>query len=222
VTLLETAAPSLVTVGDLLELIDRLGGIPVERVRLSPLPGTATEQDVIDIRERERRLCELVDGVLVEKPMGLIESLLAAKLIHALISFVESRNLGIVAGEGGMIRLFAGLVRIPDVLFASWDTLPNRRTPTEAVPGLAPDLVVEVLSQSNTKAEMDRKRSEYFRSGVRLCWIVDPARRTVAVFTDPNSPVVVLSEDDVLDGGAVLAGFTLSLRAFFSVLDRQG
>jgi hypothetical protein len=55
------------TVADLLE---RLGGIPARRVRLRPTPGTATEQDVIEVHDREKKLCELVDGVLVEKVMG--------------------------------------------------------------------------------------------------------------------------------------------------------
>jgi hypothetical protein len=55
-----TPSPDLKTVADLL---DRLGGVPAERVRFFPLPGTATEQDVIDVEAHEDRLCELVDGV---------------------------------------------------------------------------------------------------------------------------------------------------------------
>ena len=66
---LATIAPaSLETVADLLE---SLGDIPPERVRMRPLPGTATEDDVIAILAREKRLCELVDGVLVEKADGI-------------------------------------------------------------------------------------------------------------------------------------------------------
>ena len=49
-----------------------------------------------------------------------------------------------------MVRLFPGLVRIPDVAFASWDRFPDRKIPEEPIPSLAPDLVVEVLSESNT------------------------------------------------------------------------
>ena len=54
----------------LTDLPDRFGPIPAERIRRNPPPGSATEQDVIDIEERESRLCELVDGVLVEKTVG--------------------------------------------------------------------------------------------------------------------------------------------------------
>ena len=65
-----TSSPSIPTLGDLLE---RLGGVPAERVRYFPLPGTATVADVVEIRDRERRLCELVGGVLVQKPIGFWE-----------------------------------------------------------------------------------------------------------------------------------------------------
>src|SRR5438132_1209176 len=68
------APPAAPTIADLLA---RLGDIPPERVRAVPPPGTATEADVIAIRERERRLYELVDGTLVEKAMGAPESVLA-------------------------------------------------------------------------------------------------------------------------------------------------
>ena len=54
----------------LADLVDRFGPMPAERIRTNPPPGTATEQDVIDIEEHESRLCELVDGVLVEKTAG--------------------------------------------------------------------------------------------------------------------------------------------------------
>lgn len=83
----------ILTVADLLE---KLGGIPAERVRMSPLPGTATKEDVDEIECHEDRLCELVDGVLVEKPMGFKESFLACVLIRVLGEFVSSRKLGLV------------------------------------------------------------------------------------------------------------------------------
>ena len=59
-----------------------------------------------------------------------------------------------MTGADGAVRLFGGLVRIPDVAFASWARFPGRKRPKVAVPELAPDLVVEVLSKGNTRAEM--------------------------------------------------------------------
>jgi len=217
-TALQSPPVSFRTVSDLLE---RLGNIPPERVLLHPPPGSATVEDVVEIRNRERLLCELVDGTLVEKGMGYRQSVLALALASILRSFVIPRNLGIVTGESGMMRLFAGLVRIPDVAFVSWDRVPGRRVPTEPVPSLAPDLAVEVLSESNTPAEMARKRREYFQAGVTLVWIVDPDPRTVAVYTSPTE-FVTLRESDILDGGSVLPGFVLPLDQLFAELDRQG
>src|SRR5262245_53170179 len=64
------------------DLVRQLGGIPTNRIRLIPPPGKATVDDVLRIHDRENRLCELVDGVLVEKPMAFYEGVLAAVLIH--------------------------------------------------------------------------------------------------------------------------------------------
>jgi Uma2 family endonuclease len=203
------------TVADLLAY---LGDIPPARLRLHPPPGTATEQDVLDVQARTDRLCELVDGVLVEKAMGFRESFLAITLSAILWGFVQPRKLGVVTGADGMMRLASGLVRIPDVAFVSWERLPGRRIPHEPIPHLAPDLAVEVLSPGNTPAEMARKRQEYFAAGVRLVWIVDPVARTVTAYTVPEQ-FTVFSEEQTLAGEPVLPGFTLPLQQLFAALD---
>ncbi len=203
------------------DLLHRLGEVPACRVRFRPLPGTATEDDVLAVERRENLLCELVDGVLVEKAMGYRESLLAAALIHLLRAFVLPRNLGLVSGADGMMRLGPGLVRIPDVAFVSWEHLPHRRVPIEAIPALAPDLAVEVLSPGNSAAEMLRQRHEYFAAGVRLVWSVDPDSRTVEVYKSPEA-CDRLTENETLDGGAVLPGFSLSVKDLFAEMDRHG
>ena len=200
-----------VTVADLLA---RLGGVPASRVRLHPTPGTATEKDVIKVLDLENRPCELVDGTLVEKPMGYDESEIAATIIILLGSFVRRHRLGIVTGADGAIRLFPGLVRIPDVAFVSWDSLPGRKRPKGPIPHLVPDLVVEVLSKSNTKLEIDRKLREYFKAGVRSVWIVNPKKRTVKHYSALDQSIL-LSEDESLGGGAILPGFVLRLNDVF-------
>ena len=210
-TLIESST-STETLGDLLK---QLGDISPDRIRMRPAPGTATEADVERIHAKEKRLYELIDGVLVEKGMGYPESLLAVAIAAALRNWVVARRLGLVSGADGMMRLFPGLVRIPDVAFVSRERLPGGRVPEEPIPSIAPDLAVEVLSESNTKREMARKCNEYFDAGVRLVWIVDPKTSTVAVFTGPEE-FKVLNQDQTLDGGEVLPGFTLSLRELFA------
>ncbi len=213
-----TASPTIRT---LAELLDRLGGVPLDRIRFHPFPGTATVQDILDIHRNEGKLCELVAGVLLEKAVGFTESNLAAFLIEVLNVFVRPRNLGLVTGEAGTVELAEGLVRIPDVAFTRWDRLPGRRHPTAPVPHLAPNLAIEVLSRSNTPGEMAVKRQDYFTAGVELVWEVDPDVRIVTVYTSPTQSTV-LGVKDVLDGGSVLPGFTLPVQELFAELDRQG
>jgi Uma2 family endonuclease len=186
---------------------------PTSKVHL-PAPGTATEQDAIDVEARENRLCELVDGVLVEKTVGFYESFLAVRLAGRLENFVEANHLGVVTGEGGMVQIFPGLVRIPDVAFASWKEFPDGLT-DEPVPKVVPDLAVEVLNEGNTEQEMDGKLDDYFGAGVRLVWFVEPRKKTVEVFTARDSSIV-LDENATLSGGDVLPGFSLPLKSFFA------
>src|SRR5215475_6920596 len=119
-------ATAITAIDTLADLLEHLGGISPNRVRFRPVPGAATEDDMLAIHDREGRLYELVDGVLVEKAMGLRESYLAIVLSTILWNFVQLRNLGLVTGEAGMMRLMSGLVRIPDVAFISWTRLPHQ------------------------------------------------------------------------------------------------
>jgi Uma2 family endonuclease len=209
-----TATHRFETMGDVLE---QLGGIDPRRVRVQPAPGRATERDLVRLLQRSGRLCELVDGILVEKPMATRESFLAVRLAYFLQHFNQDK-FGIILGADGAVRLMPGLVRVPDVSFTTWDRLPVRgEVPDEPVASLAPDLAVEVLSEGNTPAEMRRKLKESFLSGVRLVWFVDPRARTVRVFTAPDQSVT-MAEGATLGGGEVLPGFTLSVSAIFQQL----
>ena len=147
--------------------------------------------------------------------MGLKESALAMFLGTALGVFVQSHRLGIITGEAVLMRLLGGIVRIPDLAFIPFAALPNGRIPDEPIPNVVPHLVVEILSPSNTRREMDRKLQEYFSAGVRLVWIVEPATRAVAVHTGPTAKRT-LTFSDTLDGGEVLPGFSMRLSELFT------
>jgi Uma2 family endonuclease len=216
-----TAGTTTLTYETVADLCKQLGDIPLERIRLKPPPGTATEEDVITSKTRFNRLCELVDGVLVEKPVGYYEARLAAVLIYFLEQFLNKHDLGIVLPGDGMVRVRPRRVRLPDVSFFSWDHFPDRILPPGAILGLSPDLAVEVLSPSNTRAEMLLKRREYFAGGTRLVWEVDPEERTVHVYSTPRRSTL-LRDGDTLDGGDVLPGFTLSIRRLFARAGRRG
>jgi Uma2 family endonuclease len=221
------AAPEPQTVDDapaepqtLADLWERLGRVPLERIRLHPAPGTATEDDVVRIDEHENRLCELVDGTLVEKPMGAEESNVAWVIGSFIFAYLVQNDLGTCLGADGFLRISAGLVRAPDLSFISWAKLPRRKLPKTKVPDLIPDLAIEVISESNTPAEIKRKLGEYFDFGVRLAWVIDPRKRTARVHKSASRSVLV-REHQSLDGGDVLPGFSVRLADLFRNLEAE-
>ncbi|HSU65751.1 MAG TPA: Uma2 family endonuclease [Tepidisphaeraceae bacterium] len=194
------------------EWLAELGNVPLDRIIFDPWPGTATEADLLRFVERDKRLCELIDGTLVEKPVGYWEGIIAINLATILANFVNPRRLGAVSGPDSTMRMQSGRVRLPDVAFVSNDRLPKTRA---AIPSLGPDLAVEILSEGNTPGEMEKKLAEYFQSGTLLAWIVDPGSRTVTVYLQPGTPSATLGEDDRLGGGDVLPGLEFPIADMF-------
>src|SRR5207302_522546 len=130
----------------LADLLDRLGSIPPERVRFRPPPGTATESDVLAALEAPRkRLCELIDGVLVEKPRGYTESVLALFLAEALNAFVRAGNLGLVTDPAARA---AGAYTAPDAVTVLTET--DTLTGDPVLPGFQ-------LALHELFAELDRR-----------------------------------------------------------------
>ncbi len=195
-----------------------LGNIEASRIRMHPAPGTATIEDVDMIEQKENRLFELFDGVLVEKPMGYNEADLTAYLVYILNSHVIPRHLGKITGPDGMLEIPAGQVRMPDVAYVSRRNLALVGRPRPSVPKLVPDLAIEVLNKSNTRQEMARKRREYFAAGSIRVWQVDGKKRIVDVFTAPDK-FTTLTEKDTLYGEPLLPGFELKLGELFAQLD---
>jgi Uma2 family endonuclease len=202
-------------------LVEQLGGVPLERIRLRPPPGLAAEKDVLAAWSGpDRRLCELIDGVLVEKAMGSRESLLASEVARLLGNFVHDQDRGVILGADGMLRLMPGLVRIPDVSFIGWEQISGGVFPADAIAELVPDLAVEVLSDGNTKGEIDRKIRDYFLAGTRLVWVLSPRTETAVEYTSPVDRRRV-GKTGRLHGGAVLSGFILPLADLFARTRRR-
>jgi Uma2 family endonuclease len=201
------------TIADLLRRL----GVPANRVLAVPPPGTATEQDLLEAIDRLGRPLELINGTLVEKAVGNDESAVAAYLVYVLSAVVVPGKLGTIFGADSLFRCLPRRVRSPDVAFVAKSQIPNGR-PTTPIWGFGPALVVEVLSRSNTRREMQLKRRLLFGAGTELFWIVDPRRRTVRVYTDPRQ-FTTLTATDRLTGGTVLPGFDVSVADVFSPLD---
>jgi Uma2 family endonuclease len=203
------------------DVIDRLGGIPAFRIGTDPPPGLATEADVLrHLDSEDKRIYELVDGTLVEKPMGSSEDMMAAYLRDRIQRFADIDDLGISYCGAGAIKMIVGNIRIPDVSFFPWETLPEEKFPRTPFCGIAPALAIEILSESNTHEEMTLKKDELFKSGTKLVWIIDPFTRTAEVFTRANRSTVI-DHRGVLKGGRILPGFQILLADIFDSLDRK-
>jgi Uma2 family endonuclease len=189
-----------------------LGDVPLERILIDPLPGTATEADLLRLVERDKRLCELIDGTLVEKAVGFWEGQIAARLIIMLGNFADAHQLGTIFAPDSTMRMVSGHVRLPDVSFISTARLP---TTNEAIPSISPDLAVEILSESNTAREIALKLIEFFQSGTRLAWVIDRRPRTVAVYHAPGNPTMVVDEQGTLEGEQVMPGLRIAVGEFF-------
>jgi Uma2 family endonuclease len=197
--------------GTLADLLVRLGNVPLNRVLLTPAPGTATVDDAI-----HHPLCELLEGTLVEKAMSYFESRLAMILVWALETFLEQNPMGYAVGPDAQTYVAPNKIRIPDVSFVSWARTPNHQVSNEPIGSIVPDLAVEILSPGNTPAEIEAKRRELFDGGTRLMWVLDPVSETVEVFTSVEKRRI-LTAGQSLDGDSVLPGFQLSIREW---LDR--
>ena len=107
------------------------------------------------------------------------------------------------------------LRRRPDVAFVSHNRWPfNRRIPKVIPWDMIPDLAVEVISESNSAYEVQKKLHDYFDAGVRRVWVVYPDQAEVYVYSSPKQ-VEVIGLGQELDGGDLIPGFRLPVAVLF-------
>lgn len=153
---------------------------------------------------------ELIDGEPVEMtPSSDESSWIAGEIFGHLWNYLQSHPIGraFPADAGFVIFADRDTVRAPDVAFVRMERLPALSRAFVSVP---PDLAVEVLSPSDRLADALSKVSMYLQAGVPLVWLIDPMRRTAMVF-QPDMLPAIIDEHGVLDGEAILPGFTLPL-----------
>jgi Uma2 family endonuclease len=183
---------------------------------IAPLSPIATPSAPSD-----ESLYEVVDGQRVElPPMGAYESSVASFLSQLLGLFGRKQKLG-RAFEEMLFELGPDLQRRPDVAFVGYPKWPRgRRVPRVAAWAIVPDLAVEVVSTSNTHAEIGIKVLEYFAAGVQLVWVIAPDLGQVHVYTSPKD-VRILDESETLDGGAVAPGFEVPVSWLFATEETE-
>ena len=138
---------------------------------------------------------EIIDGEFMPSPAPIpAHQRISANIFKRLDEHVEANNLGVVfyAPVDIILQRQPLRTRQPDVLFIHRDKLSG--TGLDAIEELqileiAPDLVVEILSSSDTEKVLSGKLSDYQRIGVKECWLVSREARSVEIlqFTKEQS-----------------------------------
>jgi len=181
---------------------------------------------VIDMsREQFFQLCQLNRDVRIERnaegsivvmtPAGGETGARNGLVGAALYRWAEEDGTGVAFDSSAGFELPNGAVRAPDAAWVPRYRL-ARLSPEdkELFLPLCPDFVIELLSPSDSRAVARRKMEEYRANGARLGWLIDPARRQVAIYRADGS-VDQRSEPDLVTGETVLPGFSLDLAAIW-------
>ncbi len=190
---------------------------PVTQPVYVPRPGRPwTIDDLYRLADDENRY-ELVQGdLLMMSPASPVQGRFAVRLIQAIASHVDEHYLGeVYTCEPGFVLQPEpdAVIRVPDVAFVRTERIP----PPEEQAGfwnLAPDLAVEVISPSETAAEIQAKVRDYLAAGTALIWLVYPQTQTVVEYRSLRE-IVQYGLDDTLEGGDVLPGFRYPLSRLF-------
>ena len=160
--------------------------------------------------------CELVNGEIIPlSPGGFRHSEITARVCFLLESHNRLQRLGsVLTGEAGFIvRRGPDTVRGADVAFISYGRLP-KETEITGFLEVPAELIIEVLSDDTSWAEMEKKIGEYHAAGVDLVWVLDPRTLTLQVCARGASPVL-LREADIASADPHVPGFSCRVADFF-------
>lgn len=179
-------------------------------------PVLMTADELLQLPEDAWRY-ELVDGRLVRmSPTGREHGLVVMALLGAVYRYVSERHLGeVLPAETGFWISSPGspdTVLAPDLAFIRTGREP--KVGSAGYPRLAPDLVAEVTSPSQRRAELATKAQRWLNAGVEVVWLVLPEQRVVEVWRHGEDAAVLTVEDELL-GDEVLLGFSLPVRRLF-------
>jgi Uma2 family endonuclease len=158
---------------------------------------------------------ELVDGELVMSPKNNFRhGDICIRISAALVNFVNSRRLGVVCDSSTGFWMQNRNCRAPDISFISKERLRGKKRADNAFFQGAPDLAIEVLSPNNTPDEITKRLKDFFSSGTRLAWIINPQDESAEVCHSPTVRRLV-GPGGMLDGEDVVPGFQLNLAELF-------
>ena len=160
---------------------------------------------------------ELIDGELHEWPLnGGEHGFVSGRVAGRLGTFIErqpgDRGGLFATGTGFWLAHNPDTVRAPDVAFVSEERLDRACVP--GYPEMAPDLVVEAVSQDDLADELQAKVDQWLRAGSLQVWVLYPATRSAMTYR-ADGVVALLHADDSLHGDPVLPGFACRVGDLF-------
>ena len=177
-----------------------------------------TADQFFDFCDRNDGRFELVDGEVVElAPAQRRHGRTASNITTAFNIYCRRTGVGWSEVEVGYtVRSGPDTVRGPDVSLVLQE-VPDDEEQRGFVPG-APDIAVEVVSPSNTAAEMERKVAEYLAAGSQRVWVVYPPTPTASrrvVIHHPDGTAITYTGDDMITDEELLPEFSLPLSEIF-------
>ena len=167
------------------------------------------------------KLFEVVNGIRVEKTMGVLQLWLGSQIHGLLDQHCRENQLGRSVSEMMFDIPSRSNDRKPDVAFVSYSKWPrNRPVPSVNAWPVVPDFVVEVVSPSDAFFKVIDKVHEYFEAGVKLVWLIVSSVEQAYIFTAQDT-VAIVNRDGELDGGDVVPGFRLSMGFLFPVSETE-
>jgi len=158
---------------------------------------------------------QLIDGELYMSPSpNRYHQDVVQNIAVPLIQHVKAACAGRVYVAPSDVVFTENHVLQPDIYFVSKDRLSILTA--QGASG-APDLVIEVLSQSTATLDLGRKREIYAESGVKELWALSPKEKAVEIFRfreDPAKSVSTLRGNAVIET-PILPGFALLVADIF-------
>ena len=174
-----------------------------------------TAEDLFKMPQGDNRH-ELIEGILKEmSPAGRKHGKLAIRIGASLDRHVEANGLGeVYAAETGFkIASDPDTVRAPDAGFVGRARAIEMGDTEGFVPG-APDLAIEVVSPSDSFAEVEAKVLDWLAAGARMVVVANSRKKTLTVYRSLTD-IKVLTEKDTLSGEDVVPGWNLPVKGLF-------
>ena len=164
---------------------------------------------------------EYVDGRCVAKAMPMIRHQLVSRWLMKLIdSFLESHNLGVILFEGTRVKQKYGNVREPDLVVVLNDNKRRFDINSKSYEGV-PDLVIEIISDSNKYVDLNDKKKEYEALGIKEYWIIDPHRTYTHFYIFEDGRYLETFPQEGIYKSFSLLGLRFRLSDMYNVVDTK-